>query len=70
MTTGRTTVIVKDLSKGNQPESYRRITCLLLLWTLTTTIAEKLYNRLEGQGIIGAEKMAVGNLQEALKTIY
>lgn len=57
MTTGRTALILKDPSKGNQPGNYRPITCLPLLWkTLTAVMAGKLYDHLENQGIIGDEQ--------------
>ena len=57
MTTGRTALILKDPSKGNQPGNYRPITCLPLMWkALTAVLADKLYDHLENQGIIGDEQ--------------
>ena len=54
MTAGRTALIVKYSSKGNQLRSYGSITCLSLSWkTLMAIIAEKLYDHLKGQSIIG-----------------
>ena len=57
MTTGRTALLVKDASKGNNPANYRPITCLPLMWkTLTGIIAGKLYDHLESQGVIEEEQ--------------
>ena len=58
MTTGRTALVMKDTSKGNQPGNYRPITCLPLMWkTLTGIIADKLYVHIEAQGVIGEEQL-------------
>lgn len=58
MTTGRTALIMKDPTRGNEPGNYRPITCLPLMWkTLTGIVANKLYEHLEDQDMIGNEQM-------------
>ena len=48
MTTGRTTLVQKDKSKGNVASNYRPITCLPMMWKLLTgIISERLYIYLE-----------------------
>lgn len=48
MTTGRTSLVQKDRSKGNIASNYRPITCLPIMWKLLTgIISERLYNYLE-----------------------
>ena len=48
MTTGRTSLVQKDKSKGNVASNYRPITCLPIMWKLPTgIISERLYNYLE-----------------------
>ena len=48
MTTGRTSLVQKDKSKGNIASNYRPITCLPIMWKLLTgIISERLYNYLE-----------------------
>jgi hypothetical protein len=62
MTSGRTALIVKDPTKGNQPGNYRPITCLPLMWkTLTGILADKLYDHLENQGVLGDEQLGCRN---------
>ena len=57
MTTGKTALIMKDVTKGNHPGNYRPITCLPLMWkTLTGIVASKLYDHLDTQGVIGEEQ--------------
>ena len=48
MTTGRTTLVQKNKSKGNVASNYRPITCLPVIWKpLAGIISERLYNYLE-----------------------
>ena len=57
MTSGRTALIMKDPTKGNQPGNYRPITCLPLMWkTLTGVLADKLYEHLCSNDVIGEEQ--------------
>lgn len=57
MTSGRTALIMKDPAKGRQPGNYRPITCLPLMWkTLTGILADKLYEHLSDQDVIGEEQ--------------
>ena len=57
MTSGRTALIMKDPAKGRQPGNYRPITCLPLMWkTLTGILADKLYEHLSDQDVIGDEQ--------------
>ena len=56
MTSGRTDLIMKDQAKGRKPGNYRP-TCLLLMWkVLTGILADKLYERLSDQDVIGEEQ--------------
>ena len=57
MTTGRTTLIQKDKSKGNAASNYRPITCLPMMWKLLTGIIyERLYTYLEETNTIPHEQ--------------
>ena len=57
MTSGKTALIMKDPAKGRQPGNYRPITCLPLMWkTLTGILADKLYEHLSEQDVIGEEQ--------------
>ena len=48
MTTGRTALLLKDKSKGNEANSYRPIIFLPVMWKLLTGIVpDELYNYLE-----------------------
>ena len=48
LTYGRTVLCQKDRTKGNKVDSYRPISCLLLLWKfLTGIISQYLYRFLE-----------------------
>ena len=40
LTTGRTSLLQKNKSKGNVASNYRRITCLPLMWKLLTGVIE------------------------------
>ena len=58
MTTGRTTLVMKDPRKGPVPSNYRPITCLPILWKLLTSVlAEEMYDHLEANDLIGMEQM-------------
>ena len=53
MTKGRTALIQKDKSKGNETSNYGPITCLPLTWKLLTgIIADEIYGFLENKGIL------------------
>ena len=57
MTSGRTALIMKDPAKRRQPGNYRPITCLPLMWkTVTGILADKLYEHLSDQDVIGEEQ--------------
>ena len=57
MSKGRTVLIQKDKSKGNEASNYRPITCLPLTWKpLTGIIANKIYNFLQNEGILPEEQ--------------
>ena len=57
MTIGRTTLIQKDPSKGNDPNNYRPITCLpMMLKILTAQIREKIYYSLTNCGLFPEEQ--------------
>ena len=53
----KTTLIQKDPSKGTAPNNYRRITCLLMMWKISTAqIREKIYNSLISRGLFPNEQ--------------
>ena len=57
MTKGRTVLIQKDKSKGNEASNYRPITYLPLTWKLLTRIiADEIYGFLENEGILPEEQ--------------
>ncbi|XP_037776982.1 uncharacterized protein LOC119573954 [Penaeus monodon] len=57
MVKGRTVLIQKDPSKGTQANNYRPIACLPIMWKLLTGImGEKLYQHLEGNGLLADEQ--------------
>ena len=57
MTEGRTVLIQKDKSKGNEASNYRPITCLLLTWKLLAgIIADEIYGFLDDEGILPEEQ--------------
>lgn len=58
MTSGRTVLIMKDQNKGAVPGNYRPITCLPIMWkTMTSVLANEVYEHLEDKNIIGEEQM-------------
>ena len=57
LTTGKTTLVMKDKDKGGQVTNFRPITCLPLVWKLLTgIIAEELYGHLEKEGLFPDEQ--------------
>ena len=53
MTKGRTVLIQKDKSKGNEASNYSPITCLPLIWKLLTEIiADEIYGVFREQRIL------------------
>ena len=57
MTKGRTVLIKKDKSKGNEASNYHPFTCLPLTKKLLTgTIADEFYSFLENEGILPEEQ--------------
>ena len=57
MVSGRTTLIVKDKTKGNLVSNFRPITCLPMMWKLFTgIIAEEIYSHLESNNILPVEQ--------------
>ena len=57
MTTGRTVLLLKDKSKGNEMSNYRPITCLPPMWKLITGIvADEIYNHLEENDLLPEEQ--------------
>ena len=57
LTTGKTTLVMKDKDKGGQVTNFRPIACLPLLRKLLTgIIAEELYGHLEKEGLLPDRK--------------
>ena len=53
MTTGKTTLLMKNEEEGTISNNYRSITCLLTIFKLTTAIiGESMLNYLENNGLI------------------
>ena len=54
---GRTTLILKDKTKGNLVSNFRPITCLPMIWKLFTgIIAEEIYTHLESNKLLPLEQ--------------
>ena len=54
---GRTTLLLKDPSKGAEASNYRPIACLNLLWKMLSGIfAEKVYKHLEDNDLLPIEQ--------------
>ena len=72
MVNGKTTLIVKDKTKGNLVSNFRPITCLPMMWKLFTgIIAEEIYSHLESNNILpveqkGCRKKSRGNKDQLL----
>ena len=57
MTKGKTTLILKDPSKGTAPNNYWPITCLPMIWKiLTAQIREEIYYTLTSRGLFPDEQ--------------
>ena len=57
LTKGRTVLMQKDKSKGNEASNHHPITCLPLTWKLQTgIIADEIYGFLENEGILPEEQ--------------
>ena len=57
MTLGRTSLFMKDPSKGTRADNYRPIACLPLMWKLLTGIlSEKIYDHLAGNNLLPDEQ--------------
>ena len=57
MAAGRTVLLLKDKSKGNEVSNYRPITCLPLMWKLLTSIvADEIYNHLVETDLLSEEQ--------------
>ena len=57
MTKGRTLLIQKDPNKGTDPNNYRPITCLRMMWKiLTAQIREEIYYSLTSHGLFPDEQ--------------
>ena len=57
MTTGRTSLIQKDVGKGKIASNYRPITCLPLMWKLlTSVISERMYEHLLENNLLPDEQ--------------
>ena len=57
LTTGRTSLLQKDKSKGNVASNYRPITSFLLMWKLLTgVIADQIYAHLDHEKLLPEEQ--------------
>ena len=57
MTKGKTTLIQNDPSKGTAPNNYSPITCLPMMWKISTAqIREKIYYSLISRGLFHNEQ--------------
>ena len=57
LTRGRTSLLLKDKSKGNVASNYRSITCLLLMWKLLRgVIADQIYTYLDQKKLLPDEQ--------------
>ena len=67
LTRGRTSLLLKDKSKGNVASNYRPITCLPLMWKLLTGVtADQIYAHLDQEKLLleeqkGCRKGSRGN---------
>ena len=69
MTTGKTTLLMKNKEKGTITRNYRPITCLTTSFKLMTAIiAESMLNHLENNGLIPDEQK--GNSRKSRRTKY
>ena len=57
LTRGRTSLLQKDKSKGNEASNYRPITCLPSMWKLLTgVIADQIYAHLDQENLLPEEQ--------------
>ena len=57
LTSGRTSLLQKDNSKGSVASTYRPITCLALMWKLLTrVIADQIYAHLDQEKLLPEEQ--------------
>ena len=57
LTRGRTSLLLKDKSKGNVASNYRPITCLPLMWTLLAgVIVDQIYAHLDQEKLLPEEQ--------------
>ena len=57
MTKGKTTLILKDPSKGTAPNNYRPITCIPMMWKiLTAQVREEIYYSITSSGLFPEEQ--------------
>ena len=57
LTRGKTSLLQKDMSKGNIASNYRPIACLPLMWKLLTgVIADQLYAYLDQKKLLPQEQ--------------
>ena len=66
MTKRKSTLIQKDPSKETDPNNYRPITCLPMMWKmLTAQIREKIYYSLTSHGLFHVEQKGAAKDPEA-----
>ena len=59
MTKGKTILIPKDPSKGTAPNNYRAITCLPIIWKISTAqMKREIYNSLTNRRLFPEEQKA------------
>lgn len=74
LTKGRTVLIIKDKTKGNEVTNYRPISCLLVMWRLfTRIILEEIYQHQDISGLLpeeqkGCKKRIRGTKDQLLMT--
>ena len=57
LTRGKTSLLQKDKSKGNVASNYRPLTCLSLIWKLSTgVIADQIYEHLDQEKLLPEEQ--------------
>ena len=57
LTRGKTSLLQKDESKGNVASNYRPLTCLSLIWKLSTgVIADQIYEHLDQEKLLPEEQ--------------
>ena len=71
LTTGRTSLLQKDKSKGNVASNYRPITCLPLKWKLLTgVIADQIYAYLDQEKLPEEQKGCRKGSRETNDLLY